>query len=92
MGLAAGLAAVIRHGAAGSGASSALDAMTRSDLVAKLAERFPQLTQRDTEFVVKTILDDVRRALARGHRIEIRGSAARSAGRRGPLTRAAASR
>lgn len=47
--------------------------MTRSDLVARLAERFPQLTQRDTEFAVRTVLDAMADALARGHRIEIRG-------------------
>ena len=47
--------------------------MTRSDLVTRLAERFSQLTQRDTEFAVKTILDAMSDALARGHRIEIRG-------------------
>lgn len=47
--------------------------MTRSDLVTLLAERFAQLTQRDTEFAVKTILDAMSDALARGHRIEIRG-------------------
>ena len=47
--------------------------MTRSDLVAELAERFSQLTHRDAEFAVKTILDAMSDALARGHRIEIRG-------------------
>ena len=47
--------------------------MTRSDLVTRLAERFSQLTQKDTEFAVKTILDAMSDALARGHRIEIRG-------------------
>lgn len=47
--------------------------MTRSDLVARLAERFGQLTQRDTEFAVKAILDAMSEALAKGHRIEIRG-------------------
>ena len=47
--------------------------MTRSDLVTRLADRFSQLTQRDTEFAVKTILDAMSDALARGHRIEIRG-------------------
>ena len=47
--------------------------MTRSDLVIQLAERFGQLTHRDTEFAVKTILDAMSVALARGHRIEIRG-------------------
>ena len=58
--------------------------MTRSDLVAKLAERFPQLTQRDTEFAVKTILDAMSDALARGHRIEIRGFGSFSVSRRPP--------
>ena len=47
--------------------------MTRSDLVTHLAERFSQLTHRDTEFAVKTILDAMSAALAKGHRIEIRG-------------------
>ena len=60
------------------------DAMTRSDLVAELAERFAQLTQRDTEFAVKTILDAMSDALARGHRIEIRGFGSFSINRRPP--------
>lgn len=47
--------------------------MTRSDLVARLAERFPQLTQRDAELAVKTILDAMTDAMAAGHRIEVRG-------------------
>ena len=47
--------------------------MTRSDLVARLAERFGQLTQRDTEFAVKTILDAMTEALVRWQCIEIRG-------------------
>ena len=50
-----------------------LAAMTRSDLVNLLAERFPQLTLKDTEFAVKTMLDAMTDALERGHRIEIRG-------------------
>jgi integration host factor subunit beta len=58
--------------------------MTRSDLVTRLAERFPQLTQRDTEFAVKTILDAMSDALARGHRIEIRGFGSFSINRRPP--------
>ena len=56
--------------------------MTRSDLVARLSERFPQLTLRDTEFAVKTILDAMSDALARGHRIEIRGFGSFSVSRR----------
>ncbi len=47
--------------------------MTRSDLVDALAARFPQLPHRDAEMVAKTILDSMAEALARGHRIEIRG-------------------
>src|SRR5437762_12082880 len=58
--------------------------MTRSDLVAQLAERFSQLTHRDTEFAVKTILDAMSDALARGHRIEIRGFGRFSINRRPP--------
>jgi integration host factor subunit beta len=58
--------------------------MTRSDLVARLAERFGQLTQRDTEFAVKTIIDAMSDALARGHRIEIRGFGSLSINRRPP--------
>ena len=47
--------------------------MTRSDLVEELASRFSQLTHRDAEYAVKTILDAMSEALVRGHRIEIRG-------------------
>jgi integration host factor subunit beta len=58
--------------------------MTRSDLVARLAERFDQLTQRDTEAAVKAMLDAMSDALARGHRIEIRGFGSFSINRRPP--------
>lgn len=58
--------------------------MTRSDLVELLAERFDQLTQRDTEAAVKAILDAMADALARGHRIEIRGFGSFSINRRPP--------
>ena len=58
--------------------------MTRSDLVARLAESFGQLTHRDTEFAVKTILDAMSDALGRGHRIEIRGFGSFSINRRPP--------
>ena len=47
--------------------------MTRSDLIAKLAERYPQLLAKDAELAVKVILDTMAAALARGGRIEIRG-------------------
>ena len=58
--------------------------MTRSDLVTRLADRFSQLAQRDTEFAVKTILEAMADALARGHRIEIRGFGSFSITRRPP--------
>ena len=47
--------------------------MTRSDLVDQLAERFAQLTHRDAELAVKTILDALSEALENSHRVEIRG-------------------
>jgi integration host factor subunit beta len=58
--------------------------MTRSDLVEALAHRFGQLTQRDAEFAVKTLLDAMSEALARGHRIELRGFGTFSVNRRPP--------
>ncbi len=58
--------------------------MTRSDLVEDLANRFGQLTHRDAEYAVKTILDAVSDALVRGHRIEIRGFGSFSVNRRPP--------
>ena len=58
--------------------------MTRSDLVAQLADRFTQITARDTELAVKTVLDAMSDALARGHRIEIRGFGSFSISRRPP--------
>ena len=58
--------------------------MTRSDLVEELATRFSQLTHRDAEYAVKTILDAVSDALVRGHRIEIRGFGSFSVSRRPP--------
>ena len=58
--------------------------MTRSDLVEELAARFGQLTQRDAEVAVKTLLDVMSDSLARGNRIEIRGFGSFSVSRRSP--------
>jgi integration host factor subunit beta len=52
---------------------SAPGQMTRSELIARLAERYPQLVAKDAEFAVRTILEAMARTLADGHRIEIRG-------------------
>jgi integration host factor subunit beta len=56
--------------------------MTRSDLVDQLAERFSQLTHRDAELAVKTILDALSEALENSHRVEIRGFGSFSVNRR----------
>jgi len=47
--------------------------MTKSDLIARLAERFPQLVAKDADFAVKMILDALSEALTNADRIEIRG-------------------
>ena len=47
--------------------------MSKSELIAQLAERFPQLVAKDADYAVKMILDAMTDALARGDRIEIRG-------------------
>ena len=58
--------------------------MIRSDLVEELAARFSQLTHRDAELAVKTILDAMGDTLVRGNRIEIRGFGSFSVNRRPP--------
>ena len=50
-----------------------LCAMTRSELITRLAERFPQLVRVDIELAVKKILDALSDTLAAGDRAEIRG-------------------
>ena len=47
--------------------------MTKSELIVRLAERFPQLVAKDADYAVKMILDAMTTSLARGDRIEIRG-------------------
>ena len=47
--------------------------MTKSELIDRLAERFPQLVARDADYAVKMILDALTAALVRSDRIEIRG-------------------
>ncbi|MDR2220491.1 MAG: HU family DNA-binding protein, partial [Methylobacillus sp.] len=43
--------------------------MTKSELIAKLAARFPQLVAKDAELSVKAILDTMSDKLASGKRI-----------------------
>ena len=47
--------------------------MTKSELIAKLAGRFPQLVAKDADYAVKMVLDAMTAALTRGDRSEIRG-------------------
>ncbi|HQR78106.1 MAG TPA: integration host factor subunit beta [Burkholderiaceae bacterium] len=47
--------------------------MTKSELIARLAERNPRLVARDADEAVNTMLDAMTDALAGGQRIEIRG-------------------
>jgi len=57
-------------------------AMTKSELVQKLAESNPHLYQRDVEVIVTAIFDEIAAALARGDRVELRGFGAFSVKRR----------
>jgi integration host factor subunit beta len=47
--------------------------MTKSELISRLAARFPQLVTKDAELSVKTIIDAMAESLSKGQRIEIRG-------------------
>jgi integration host factor subunit beta len=47
--------------------------MTKSELIERLAERYPQLIAKDAELLVQTILDAMCNSLMDGHRVEIRG-------------------
>jgi len=60
--------------------------MTKSELVARLAARTPQLAARDTDDAVNTLLETMTRALASGHRIELRGFGSFSVTQRLPRT------
>jgi integration host factor subunit beta len=48
-------------------------AMTKSELVQRLADANPHLYQRDIEVIVTAIFDEIAGALARGDRVELRG-------------------
>ena len=47
--------------------------MTRSELIARLTSRYPQLSRKDTELIIAEILDAIQTTLAQGGRVEIRG-------------------
>ena len=47
--------------------------MTKSELIQRIAQKQPQIVERDVEFAVKMMLDQMTAYLAGGGRIEIRG-------------------
>lgn len=47
--------------------------MIRSELIQKIADENPRLTQREAERIVNTIFDEIIDALSRGDRVELRG-------------------
>ena len=57
--------------------------MTKSKLIAYLAEQNPHLYQRDVERIVTTVFEEITSALCRGDRVELRGFGAFSIKQRG---------
>lgn len=47
--------------------------MTKSELIERIAAKQPQLSIKDIELAVKTVLEHMSQTLASGERIEIRG-------------------
>ena len=56
--------------------------MIRSELVQKLCQDFPDLTQREVESVVTAVFDSIADQLAHGGRVELRGFGAFSTRKR----------
>jgi integration host factor subunit beta len=56
--------------------------MTKSDLILRLAEKYPHLLQRDIERIVNTVFDEISNTLARNNRVELRGFGAFSVKKR----------
>ena len=47
--------------------------MTKSELVHKLIQQFPEMSLRQVEKAVDVIFGEISSALAKGHRVELRG-------------------
>lgn len=60
--------------------------MTKSELIERLISEHDQLSVKDVELAVKTMLDHMTEALATGERIEIRGFGSFSLHYRAPRT------
>ena len=48
-------------------------AMTKSELIERITTRQAQLSAKDVELAVKTMIEHMAQTLSQGHRIEIRG-------------------
>jgi integration host factor subunit beta len=62
-----------KRGRAGPVAGSGSGALTKSELIQRIAEMNPHLYHRDVERIVTTIFDEISEALSRGDRVELRG-------------------
>ena len=60
--------------------------MTKSELILRLAKRYPRLYASDVERIVNTIFGEVTEALVRGDRVELRGFGAFFARKRNART------
>jgi integration host factor subunit beta len=60
--------------------------MTKSELAAQLADRFPEILLKDAGLTVQAVLDAMSGALAMGQRVEIRGFGSFSIRHRLPRT------
>ena len=56
--------------------------MIRSELIQRIAEDNPHLTQRDVERIVNTIFEEIIEAMCNGNRVELRGFGAFSVKKR----------
>jgi integration host factor subunit beta len=60
--------------------------MTKSELIAELANANPHLRAADVEVIVATIFEEITQALTRGERVELRGFGAFTIKRRNART------
>jgi len=60
--------------------------MTKSELIASLSQKFPDLYQRDIEKIVNSILGEIVETLKKGARVELRGFGAFSVRKRDART------
>jgi integration host factor subunit beta len=47
--------------------------LTKSELIRRMSERFPNMFLKDIQLLVDTVFDNISDALAEGNRVELRG-------------------